>query len=544
NSSSASGNQWFLNGNPIAGATNQTYIANASGDYSVTVTDSGCTSSASAATTVTVKPAGLTVINANDSGAGSLRQAMADICDGGTISFNLGAGPHTIVLDTELSVAASVTIANMLSDTNGPLEISGNHTNRVFNLNVAAPGVVTFSGLTISNGNSGAGNGGGVLNNNSGTLSILNSTLTGNAANTGGGIHNSFTGIINVVNSTFSLNTAQAGGGGIANAQTGAVEITNGTFSHNSTNAQGGGIFNPGSTPVLLRNSIVAVNTAAASGPDLSGAFASLGHNLVSQIDGSTGFTAGTGNANGDLAGTSATPVDPRLGPLQNNGGGTPTRALLAGSPALDAGDNCVTEAAHCGDPTLGQLSNDQRGPGFARILDAAAGDNTPTIDIGAFEAGPSMEDIADQTMPEDTQLTLIFKVGDSATAFDSITATSGNATLVPNDKMIMGPDTASTRSLSITPAPNQTGTATITVTVTKTISGTVQSMSDTFVLTVTPVNDPPTNSVPGAQSVAENGSLTFSSAGLNQISISDIDAGSNSMAVNLTATNGTLTLV
>jgi hypothetical protein len=88
------------------------------------------------------------------------------------------------------------------------------------------------------------------------------------------------------------------------------------------------------------------------------------------------------------------------------------------------------------------------------------------------------MEDIADQTMPEDTALTLIFKVGDSATAFDSITATSGNATLVPNDKMIMGPDTASTRSLSITPARNQTGTAPITVTVTKTISGTVQSMS------------------------------------------------------------------
>jgi membrane carboxypeptidase/penicillin-binding protein PbpC len=117
--SSASGNQWFLNGNPIAGATNQTYIANASGDYTVTVTDSGCTSPASAATTVTVRPFGLTVINANDSGAGSLRQAIADICDGGTISFNLGAGPHTIVLDTELSIAASVTIANTLSDTNG-----------------------------------------------------------------------------------------------------------------------------------------------------------------------------------------------------------------------------------------------------------------------------------------------------------------------------------------------------------------------------------------------------------------------------------------
>jgi hypothetical protein len=55
-SSSASGNQWLLNGNPIGGATNQTYNATASGSYTVTVTASGCTSAASAATTVTVNP--------------------------------------------------------------------------------------------------------------------------------------------------------------------------------------------------------------------------------------------------------------------------------------------------------------------------------------------------------------------------------------------------------------------------------------------------------------------------------------------------------
>jgi hypothetical protein len=56
-SSSASGNQWYLNGNPIGGATAQTYIATASGNYTVTVTSSGCTSAPSAATTVTVNPA-------------------------------------------------------------------------------------------------------------------------------------------------------------------------------------------------------------------------------------------------------------------------------------------------------------------------------------------------------------------------------------------------------------------------------------------------------------------------------------------------------
>lgn len=55
-SSSVSGNQWFLNGNPIGGATNQTYIATAAGDYTDVVTANGCVSASSAATTVTVNP--------------------------------------------------------------------------------------------------------------------------------------------------------------------------------------------------------------------------------------------------------------------------------------------------------------------------------------------------------------------------------------------------------------------------------------------------------------------------------------------------------
>src|SRR5205085_11321196 len=55
-SSSASGNQWYLNGNPIGGAVNQTYPATAAGSYTVIVTASGCSSAASAATVVTINP--------------------------------------------------------------------------------------------------------------------------------------------------------------------------------------------------------------------------------------------------------------------------------------------------------------------------------------------------------------------------------------------------------------------------------------------------------------------------------------------------------
>src|SRR6185503_16267205 len=56
NSSGSTGNQWYLNGNPIGGATNQAYIATASGDYTVTDMVNGCTSTSSSAAAVIVNP--------------------------------------------------------------------------------------------------------------------------------------------------------------------------------------------------------------------------------------------------------------------------------------------------------------------------------------------------------------------------------------------------------------------------------------------------------------------------------------------------------
>src|SRR6185436_16608069 len=64
-----------------------------------------------------------------------------------------------------------------------------------------------------------------------------------------------------------------------------------------------------------------------------------------------------------------------------------------------------------------------------------------------------------------------------------------------------------------------------------------------TATFTITAVNDAPLNTVPGAQSVAENSSLTFFAANSNAIAIADGDAGSNPVQVQLTATNGVITL-
>src|SRR5262249_51643875 len=86
-----------------------------------------------------------------------------------------------------------------------------------------------------------------------------------------------------------------------------------------------------------------------------------MGHNLIGN------GSRGSGYAATDLVGTAASPIEPKLGPLQDNGGPTWTMALLPGSPAIDAGDNSDAP------------DYDQRSPGFFRIVGG-------TIDIGAFE--------------------------------------------------------------------------------------------------------------------------------------------------------------
>ncbi len=127
----------------------------------------------------------------------------------------------------------------------------------------------------------------------------------------------------------------------------------------------------------MLRNTIVASNSAVTDGAhDLSGTFQSLGNNLIGNSTGASGLSNGS---SGDMVGSAASPLDPRLGPMQNNGGFSSTRALGSGSPAIDAGNSCVAQPPANGGCTAVQLLFDQRGVGFPRL---AAG----AVDIGAFE--------------------------------------------------------------------------------------------------------------------------------------------------------------
>jgi hypothetical protein len=358
-------------------------------------------------------PSTFTVTNLLDSGTGSLRAAIAAAnANPGANVVNFAQGLQgTITLGSELDVTNSVSL-------NGPgagtLAISGNNAYRVFYF--AGGTTDNLSGLTIENGyvdvNSPLGmDGGGILNSGSLTVNncaIVNNYVTGMDMGFGGGIYNN--NILNVSNSTIAHNTANGymgggWGGGVFNnmnplaaphsppgyrlpsivtisnttiadntADNGAgilnypdyphsqtqMTITNSTISGNTANGYVGGIRNGGI--LNMHDTIVAGNAAAvisgyATGPDIYGNLFSSGYNLIGTTQGASGFAAT------DLLG-----VNPLLGSLQNNGGPTPTMALLSGSPAIDAGDPNFTGPAY-----------DQRGPGFARVVNGR-------VDIGAFE--------------------------------------------------------------------------------------------------------------------------------------------------------------
>jgi hypothetical protein len=268
--------------------------------------------------------------------------------------------------------------------------------------NSPAPITVSISGLTVANGltegnsaggiyhfgastlnltevavkNNRANDGAGILNAGS-ALNVLRSTLSGNSAtNSGGGIYNAY-GTVNISNSTVANNTAANSGGGIFNSSdsdNNTLTLNNVTVSNN-TAASGGGVTNRKTANV--RNTIIAGNNAAQN-PDVNGVvdFVSLGNNLIGKSDISVGFL---NQVNGDKVGTTAAPLNPRLGPLQDNGGPTDTLALLIGSPAIDSGNLCVV-SAECffGNPPV-PLVTDQRGGDFFRVIDV-------NIDIGAYE--------------------------------------------------------------------------------------------------------------------------------------------------------------
>jgi uncharacterized repeat protein (TIGR01451 family) len=198
-----------------------------------------------------------------------------------------------------------------------------------------------------------------------GLATIVDSTIHSNTATSdGGGIHlKDFSGTFTFTNVTISGNSAGSSGGGLHDESGSNLFLTNVTVSGNSS-PTGGGLSVPHG-PTTLRSSIVANNT----GGNCSGSVNSGGFNLVFP-----GTGCGTSAATNDQIN-----VDPKLGPLADNGGPTPTHALGTGSGAIDHG----TPATPL-DGTAGRCAGaDQRGTPRPRDGDANLSE---ICDIGAFE--------------------------------------------------------------------------------------------------------------------------------------------------------------
>jgi large repetitive protein len=168
--------------------------------------------------------------------------------------------------------------------------------------------------------------------------------------------------------------------------------------------------------------------------------------------------------------------------------------------------------------------------------------EDTVDIQIEGVNDAPTIDAIGDRTTDEDTATGAIeFGIADVETGAGAlvVTATSSDEELVPEGNIRIGGSGAN-RTISVTPAQNRTGATTITLTV-RDADG-VETV-ETFVLTVAPVNDEPTNDVPGAQETGEDSPLVFSPGNGNRISISDPDADDGDVRVTLGVPEGAGTL-
>jgi hypothetical protein len=175
-----------------------------------------------------------TVTNLNDASDGSLRQAILDTPAGGTVDFQPGLSGVIILTSGELLINKDLTVAGPGANVIG---VSGNHASRVFE--IAARFTVDISGVTIANGRANPGNGGGILN--SGTLTLTSCTLNGSSARQGGGIENDG-GTLTLTSCTLSGNSVSLtnDGGAIANPS-GTLTLTNSTLTSNSAPSGDGG---------------------------------------------------------------------------------------------------------------------------------------------------------------------------------------------------------------------------------------------------------------------------------------------------------------
>ena len=337
---------------------------------------------------------------------------------------------HTDISGSTISSNVAATggglsfIANIDAEVEGST-VSGNSAQRGAGVEVLR-GLVHIDGSDIKNNSAQAGGGIAVLR--GGELQLTDTSVSQNDARRGGGLF-AKQGDVDVCSSALFGNSASLIGGAVSAIQQAKIDFQNATVSNNTAivaagisahhgtqievsqstvfrnvaQVRGGGLRNRGGH-ISLVNSIVAGNTGV-FGPDLTGdEFVSLGHNLIGDTREGSGFHRS------DILN-----VDPMLDPqLKNNGGATPTHALMAGSPAIDSGV----------ETDLNDI--DQRGQ--SRFQDGRL-----RPDIGAYEATFVVDEMfidVDQLARDGIQQIILRRGTNSQTQLDQLEIIASNAVI------------------------------------------------------------------------------------------------------------------
>ena len=252
------------------------------------------------------KAAGPTVTNTNDSGPGSLRQALIDAAAGETITFSLASGSTITITSDQLLIDKSVTISGPGASALSLARSSAAGTPDFSIFRIATGSLnVTISGMTITNGKApSSGDGGGISSATTGTLNVTGCVINANSAaatgKSGGGIHVD-AGVLNVTGSTISGNTADSEGGGIRSLSTDTLTITDSTIAGNTSGGSGGGIAASG--PLSLTGTTIINNVTAGNGGGIynsNGTFTVTGSTININTAG-TGFGGGIYHQTGTL---------------------------------------------------------------------------------------------------------------------------------------------------------------------------------------------------------------------------------------------------
>lgn len=336
--------------------------------------------------TESLEEAGGAVFSAEDIHLSRMRLIQNETLSGGGAVFSSGTAKITEShLESNVSRGSGAGVYNGamldISSTNLISNTAGGGGGGVFNFGEA---IASIRRASISQNR--ASGGGGIAN--AGAMTVHDSLIHENTAGSGGGIGNN--GSLTIANSTIVANRVASEGGGISHGfRKPEISIMNSTIANNRAGAGGGISY---SSPIKMENTIVVDNIDNVDEPNdletmefLFGGVVSGLHNLIGDpatsgdlVHGVDGNIVGQTDGNGGREGLDVATV---LAPLADNGGATLTHALVAGSPAIDAGDPDFDGASF--DPPI---TSDQRGEGFDRVVDGN-GDGTARIDIGAFES-------------------------------------------------------------------------------------------------------------------------------------------------------------